>query len=183
MKQQTTETTTQKKTPEKNSKEVLSIRHFYSEYIKEKKRYAPSLFGLKTKSVRKVVLPYTYYRRIVYEYLKVYFYEFYFRKSDMCFFLMGNLKKVVAGKRNAIPLPNGSKRLSTTSIQFFWYLRPTMKYYYMVKLVKLTGKTNMIPIIEKQYLKTNDKDLLPIFGKEYRKAKNNKYLYRCSPTL
>ena len=61
----------------------------------------------------------------------------------------------------------------------FWTLRPSPKMYFMVKIKKLTGSTNIIPKIERLFNRNQDKDLLPIFTDEQKKSKRNKTLYRC----
>lgn len=187
MKPQTTEITSLKKTQEKNSKpEVLNISYFYNLFAKEKKRYAPSLFHLdkKIKAKRPEIVSLRIYKKIILEFLKIYFYEFYWKNGPSYFFLGGLVKKVLTKKwSRKQKLRNSEKtivRRTDGAIQFFWYMRPSIKFFHMVKLTKLTGKTNQLPVIEQQYLKIHDKNLLPIFGEERKNAKTNKYLYRCS---
>lgn len=74
------------------------------------------------------------------------------------------------------------KKIKQTSgsIALYWYLRPSMRTFYMVDIHKLTGSTNRIPKIELIHSKTVNKDLLPIFIDELRKDKRNKTQYLCT---
>ncbi len=80
----------------------------------------------------------------------------------------GKSEKRISGGNNALGL--------------FWFVRPSMKMYYLVSIKKLTGSSNRIPDIEKVYVNNFNKDLLPIFNQELRKAKDNKTLYLCTLT-
>lgn len=174
MKQETEETTVQNSIPEKKSKEridVLNIGHFYKLFQKEKRRYAISLFSV-SKSRTKKELPIKLYKEIVKEYLKIYFYEFYFFDNSVYFPWGGLLKKV------SYPKWRFGKSGSDGAIGLFWYLRPSKKMFFMVDILKTTGSTNQIPKIEARFKKNKNQDLLPIFTQERDKCKSNRTLYR-----
>lgn len=176
----------QKQTQEKSSDlEVLTIKYFYNLFLKEKKSYAPSLFSInkKTRKKRKRKVELKEFKKVIYAYLKIYFYELYFLKKPMYFFLGGFMKVVLYHTWTGVQR-RGTKQKkefheSEKAFGLFWYMRPTMKTHYFVKLKKLTGTTNIIPRIEKTFSQTEDKDLLPIFTEERKRAKTNKTLYRC----
>jgi hypothetical protein len=167
--------------------EVLGIKDFYNQFVKEKRRYAPSLFciGTKTKLKRKKPVELKLYKKIILEYLKLYFYDFYMNQNSIYFPLGGFLKKVVYPKWVRMMRRGSSeKQLSggDKAIGLFWYMRATKKMFYMVELKKLTGSTNRLPKIEAACMQNSNKDLLPIFKTEIKKARKNKTLYLCTPT-
>ena len=173
MKHQTQDSTSQISTQEKNSKEVLSIKHFYD------------IFNEK-RSPKKPRVSFRDFKNIVFSYLKTYFYELYLNNKPMYFFFGGNMKLVAY-----LPWSDMQKRSNTNkpvlhrigrSIGLFWYNRPSERLYYMVKIKKLTGSTNILPKIEAMFNNNNDKDLLPIFTEEQKKGKIDKTLYRCIQT-
>jgi len=107
------------------------------------------------------------------------------RKKSIYFPLGGFMKKVRYPKWVRFMAKGSSdKRISggSNAIGLFWYLRGSQKMHYMVTLKKLTGSSNRIPEIEKVYNSNFNKDLLPIFSEELKKAKTNKTLYLCTLT-
>jgi hypothetical protein len=176
-------------TQEKNCKpQVLNISYFYSLFLKEKKSYAPSLFciGEKTRKKRPRKVTLQEYKKIVYEYLKIYFFELYINSSKM-YFPLGGLMKIVTYSSWIRKQKRGNSKIkeyckADKAIGLFWYSRPSRKMFWLVNIKKLTGKTNMIPKIEKIFNQNQDKDLLPIFTEERKKGKLNKTLYRCIQT-
>lgn len=175
MKQAMPEITPQASTQGKKAKEpieVFSIDYFYKLFLKEKKRYAPSLFSI-TKSKRKVDLPFDIYKKIVKEFFKIYFYELYFSNISSYFPWGGMIKKVRYPKWRYKNL-NGSDG----AIGLFWYQRPSKRHYYMIDTIKLTGSTNQLPIIESRFRKNNNMDLLPIFTEERYRLKNSNNLFK-----
>lgn len=174
---------------QKNSDlEVLNINHFYNLFLKEKKSYAPSFFNIDKKikrgNKRKPTLQ--EYKKIIFQYLKIYFHELYLLRKTMYFFLGGFMKIATypdfinnqrRGYKKEKEICVGSKPLC-----LYWFMRPSKKMYYMTAIKKLTGSTNQIPKIEKIFNDNYDKDLLPTFTKEQKKGKLNKTLYRCIQT-
>jgi hypothetical protein len=176
-------------TLEKNCKlKVLGIKDFYKIFLREKRFYAPSLFcvNVPTRKTRLRKVTFQEYKKVIYEYLKVYFFELYMNKQSLYFFLGGYMKVVscLAWVRNAprYNSPNKKQGSPNGSFGLFWYHKPSARMHYMLKLNKLSGSTNMITKIEKIFRENHNKDLLPIFTEEQKKGKKNKTLYRCIPT-
>lgn len=170
MKQEISDTTLQSNTQEKNSKlEVLNINHFHQKFLKEQQN--ENAISLKL------------FKKIVYEYLKIYFYELYFLRVTKYFFLGGKMKIVTyptwVKKQRRGRSAEETLHRSERPLGLFWFLRPSRRMYFMVKLKKLTGSTNILPKIEQSFLQKFDKDLLPIFTNEQKKGRENKTLYRC----
>lgn len=186
MKQEISEKTVQVITPEKKPKpQVLNIDYFYKLYEKEKKKYPPSFFCVNkpTKLIRKKSVPLRLYKKIILQYLKIYFFDFYITTKYIYFPLGGFLKKVLYAKwvgtfQRGITGETNSG--SEGAIGLFWYMRASMKMAFMVKIKKLTGSSNRIPKIEAIFEQRLDKDLLPTFTTEIRKAQTNKTLYVCT---
>jgi len=167
--------------------EVINIDFFYKIFAKQKRRYHPSLFciGTKVKRQRKKIVTLQLFKKIVKEYLKVYFYDFYMNDLPIYFPLGGLMKKVIYPKWvRYMAKGKSEKRISggNNSIGFFWFMRASQKMNYLVNIKKLTGTTNQIPKIENLYTSQKNKDLLPIFKQELKKAKSNKTLYLCTLT-
>jgi hypothetical protein len=167
--------------------EVIGVKELYKKFELEKRRYSPSLFciGTKVKKKRKEAVPLKLFKKIILEYLKLYFFDFYMSHTSSYFPLGGFLKKVTYPKWvRYMRKGTSEKQISggDNAIGLFWYLRPSMKMYYMVQIKKLTGSSNRLPQIEKTYNNNFNKDLLPIFKPELKKAKENKTLYLCTLT-
>lgn len=181
MKQQTPEIIIQNSEQEKNSKEIetLYISDFYKTYIKERKKYIDFPSKRKHKKVKILI-----FKKIIKEYLKIYFNDFYYYDKSIYFPFGGFLKKVLYPKWvKKITKPNTNKskyeyKTSNSAIGLYWYLRPSKKMEFMVEIKKLTGNTNALPKIEANFLKTKSKDLIPIFTAERVKGKKHKTLYR-----
>jgi hypothetical protein len=181
MKQETLETTSQNQIQEKNcSTRVLGINHFYKLYLKENVHRDNSLFFIneKIKSKKKRVATFKEYKKVVRCYLEIYFYELYFLKIPSYFFLLGLLKVTVSSPWSA-KNKKGGYFGSDGALGLFWYLRPSERSYFMVKINKLTGKHNMLPKIEADFKKQHDKELLPTFTEERKKGLKTKTLFRC----
>jgi len=174
------------KKKEKSKIEVLSVKYFFDMFQLEKRRYPPSLFclGEKTRKKKPQPVPLSLYKKIILEYFKVYFYDFYMNESPIYFFLGGFLKKVIY-KKWARKMAKGKaeKKFSRSdgAIGLYWYMRASQKMFYMVKIKKLTGSSNRLPEIENLYKDNFNKDLLPIFSSEFKRGKLNKTLYICTP--
>lgn len=162
--------------------EVYNIRAFYNDFQEKKRRYAPSLFcvGQKKKG-KKQEVSLIIYKKIIKEFLTVYFTDLYMNNKSIYFFLGGFIKKVAYQKWTRF-MKRGTQDKQIVgsdgkAIGLFWYHRPSQKMYYMVKLKKLTGTTNVLPQIERMYENHYNKDLLPIFDQEKKRAKETKTLY------
>ncbi len=156
--------------PEKSKIEVLNIKYFYDLFVKKRlaKLYTPTL---------------QQFKKIIYTFLKIYFQELYMHNVPKYFFLGGKMKLVAYHSWVKLQKRGYSKEpeihRSDKAIGLFWYLKPSEKMHFMVKLKKLTGKTNAIPQIERIFNQNNDKDLLPIFTNEQKKGRIDKTLYKC----
>lgn len=178
----------QNSTTQKSIKEeVLSVKHFFKLYEKEKRKYPSFLFCLNgsIKAKKRKSVDFNLFKKIVKNYLTVYFYNFYMSKGSRYFPLGGFMKKVLYDQWREPDdfrrRPDGTRMGSDGSIGLFWYMRPTRKIYYMTKLIKMAGSTSSLMKIENIYKNNNDKDLLPNFVSEIKKAQNNKTLVKCSP--
>lgn len=166
--------------------DVINIKDIYNTLPKKKKKkYPPSFFCVdrKTNRKRKKEVPLLLFKKIVMEYLKIYFYDFYMSVHPVYFPLGGIMKKVTYPKWVRYMAKGKSEKRITggdNSIGLFWFLRASMKMNYLVNIKKLTGTTNQLPKIEKIYTTNFNKDLLPIFSQELKKAKSNKTLYLCT---
>lgn len=170
-----------------SDKQTLGIKDFYQTFEKRNKKYPPGYFAVnsKTKAKRKKGVPLLIFRKIIKQYLKIYFYDFYNSKLPMYFPLGGWIKKVLLN-----PFINKQKRSnqenvlcrSDGTIAWFWFQRPSQKIFYLVDIHKLTGSTNQIPKLEAQWLATNDKDILPIFTDETRKFRHKNMFFICTLT-
>lgn len=163
----------------------VGIDYFFDIYHKDKRRYPPSFFCVSnpSKLKRKKPVDHILYRKIVLEYLKLYFFDLYSNKGGMYFPLGGFLKKVVYPKWRRFQARGNSKpKLCETngSIGLFWYMRPSSRMYYMIKLKKLTGSSNRLPKLEDRFKNIINKDLIPIFKPEFNEKKENKTLYLCT---
>lgn len=159
----------------------VGIGYFFDIFDKQKRRYPPSFFCVSnpSKLIRKKPVKSLLYRKIVLEYLKFYFYDFYMKKESVYFPLGGFVKKIIYPKwRNKKQPGKGSDG----SIGLFWYQRPSSRMFYMVKLKKLTGSSNRLPKMEQQFKNIINKDLIPIFKPEFNRKKENKSLYLCTLT-
>lgn len=179
----------QNTTQEKNSKLlVLNISYFYSLFLKERKAYPASHFATNKKIKGRVRRSATLkeYKKIIYEYLKTYFFELYINPVRTYFFLGGVMRIVtISSWINKQKRGYSNKKeycKADKAFGLFWTFRPSPKMYFMVKIKKLTGSTNIIPKIESVFNRNQDKDLLPIFTDEQKKGKLNKTLYRCIQT-
>ena len=169
MKQEIKDLTFQKKTRGKKYK-TLSIKHFYDLFSKKR-----------TRKLRPVSL--FLFKKIIKNYLSVYFHELYLESKPMYFFLGGKMKITLLASWKNYQVRGESKKKemhqSDGAIGLFWYNKPSQRIQYMVKLKKLTGSTNMLPKIEALFNRNHNKDFLPIFTEEQRKGKKDKTLYKC----
>lgn len=171
----------------KSDLEVIGMNYFFERFEKEKRKYPPSFFctDKKVKAKRRVPVGKRLFRKIVIEYLKLYFYDLYMGTKSMYFPLGGFMKKVrYKSWVNYQSRGTKPKELirSDGAIGLFWYMRPTARLYFMVQIKKLTGSTNRIPKIEKIFLDNFNRDNLPTFIDELRKAEKSKNLYLCTRT-
>ena len=171
MKQEIKDLTLQKKTQEKKYKiRTLSIKDFFHLFSKKRTR--------RTSSVSLLT-----FKKIISNYLSVYFHELYLEAKPMYFFLGGKMRITTLPSWKNYQLRGKAKtkelHISENAIGLFWYNKPSERLHYMVKCKKLTGSTNKLPKIERLFVKNHNKDFLPIFTEEQRKGKKYKTLYKC----
>lgn len=151
--------------------EVYGLDDFYENY---KRKYPPTMLGEK-KGIRSVKISKLLYKKILMEYLDIYFKEVYFLEDKTYFLYGGMFKKVLY-------LPRVFKQKKTevipSSIGFFWYMRGSSLFHYCVRFIKLTGTTNKLPQIEKIYKNGNDINLIPNFETVWQAHFKTKTLYK-----
>lgn len=155
-----------------NSKfsEVYGLDYFYENFPN---KYPPKMMGEKGKRKRKITK--SLYNKILLEYLDIYFKEIYFVEGPSYFLYSGMLQKVKYSPR--VILNHGVKKILQSSIGFMWFKRPSELFFLCCKLVKLTGKTNRLPQIEKIYKNSFDVDLIINFEEAVDKENKNNNNY------
>lgn len=152
--------------------ETYGLKHFHQEF---KKKYPPTMLGEK-KGVRPVNVSISLYKKILMEYLDIYFKEIYFLNGPSYFLYTGILEKVKYRPR--VIINRGIKKIILSSIGFMWYHRPSELFFICCKLKKLTGSTNKLPEIEKIYKNNFDVNLIVNFEEaiEEQRINNNNYI-------
>jgi hypothetical protein len=153
-------------------KEVYGLNYFYENF---ENKYSPKMMGEK-KGVRPKKIAKSLYKKILLEYLDIYYKEIYFFTGPSYFLYTGILEKVKYSPR--IIINKGVKKMINSSIGFMWYQRPSELFFICCKLVKLTGKTNRLPEIEKTYKNNFDVNLIVNFEDAIgeQKRNNNNYI-------
>lgn len=177
----------QTKTQGNTKLDVKNIDYFYRKFSSEHKKYRPAQFQTdkKTKLRRKQPVSFSLFKKIIKEYFKLYFFDLYTDNAVLYFPLGGFLKKVTYPTWTHFMSKGKSKKQRSggqNAIGLFWFLRPSAKMFYLVKLKKLTGSTNRLPKVEENYNRIYNKDLLPIFKSELKKGRKNKTLFICTLT-
>ena len=144
---------------EKCNNNVLGIKYFYQLFAKRKYLF-PTLyfpFPINTQK-KKLSVSIILYRKIIQKYLDIYFNEFYYKDQPKYFMLSGF---IIKGRSRpfTINLKNGNFK-KIKGIAWIWYERPSIAYYSNIKLVKLTGSTNRVDKLDKNYKAENDFELL-----------------------
>lgn len=154
------------------SKEILRIDYFYKLYQKEKLRYEPQLFDVKsvTNKKRNKKVDFKMFKTIVSTYLQVYFNELYYRFVPLYFPLGGKMMLTCLSERGV--------SLNKSRIGWLWYLRPGMKFNAMCELKKANGTGTRVNKLDKQWSKQFVYDKLPIFIETYSKLWKQKSLFR-----
>lgn len=154
----------------KTNREVYGLKYFYEKY---NTKHVPSMFE-KSKKTRPQKIPLSLYKKILTEYLDIYFKEIYFFSGPSYFLFTGSLEKVRYSQK---VLRNYKETfIKKPSIGFMWALRPSELFYFCCKLKKIIGSTNRLPKIEKLFKMTNDVELIVNFEdaiKENELRRNN----------
>jgi hypothetical protein len=148
--------------------EVYGLDYFYEKY---KLKYPPSMFGQKGTRPKKIDK--SLYKKILMEYLDIYFKEIYFLDPTSYFLYTGSFRKVLYANR----VLKNMKKIANASIGFFWFQRPSYIFHSTVQFIRLTGSTNRLPEIEKIYKKNFDINLIANFEEVIIAEKINNNLY------
>ena len=139
----------------------MGSREFFKEFDNPKTNKFPSL--QEVNGHQRVT--FQLYRQIIIKFLTIYFYDVYFLNRPFYFFLSGNLMLNKAGNtirenrivgNKIVPF----KKIGQT-INLCWYNRPCERFFRCIKIKKLSGSTNRLPLIEKEWKQSNDVDKLP----------------------
>jgi hypothetical protein len=152
--------------------DVFGVDYFCDNF---KNKYSPKMLGEK-KGVRPKRIDKSLYKKILMEYLDIYFKEIYFLEGASYFLYTGLLTKVKYRPR--VIINKGIKKIINASIGFMWYHRPSELFFLCAKFEKLTGSTNKLPQIEKIYKNNFDVNLIVNFEDaiEEQRANNNNYI-------
>lgn len=158
----------------------ISVSYFYKLYEKKNIRHRVNTYDKESNRNGRRIIPAILFRKIIYTYLKLFFFEFYSMNAPSYFPWGGYIKKVASNKAVRDTNRNGNKKriVKNRTISWFWFLRPNMRMGYMIKLTKMTGSTNIIPKIEAWYRTNFDIDKLPTFNEERIKKKRNKTIIK-----
>lgn len=152
--------------------ETYGAEYFCSKFLN---KYPPTMLGEK-KGVRPKRIDESLYKKILMEYLDIYFKEIYFLDGPSYFLYTGFLTKVKYRPR--VIINKGIKKIVNASIGFMWYQRPSELFFLCCKLEKLTGSTNKLPQIEKLYKNNFDINLIVNFEDaiEQQRLNNNNFI-------
>lgn len=140
------------------------------------KKYPKSFLGLKGKQREKPDLKLC--KKITKEYFDIFFKDLYLEKRKSYFLFGGTVgiyctpatvKKIT---KNGVTFYNKKD----ISITIFWYGLPTRLFYKFFKMSKLTGSTNMLPVIEKLFRANFSLELLPKFDRSVVREKEEQNL-------
>jgi hypothetical protein len=131
-------------------RESIRISYFYKEYSKNK--HHKINIGL--------------YKKILLKFLTIYFYDVYFLNKPLYFLFGGNIRLNKCGnwiKKNWKKNTQNELIKTSQSIGLFWYNRPSFRFEYAMKIKKLTGSSNRLPVIENEWKQSkNVDDLLTV---------------------
>lgn len=123
------------------------------------REYSHRALGLKGSGRRRA--PLWLIKKIILTYFDIYLKELYYGNKPMYFLFSGFLQVV----RTAPTYKANTKKPLNESLALFWGDRCTRSLAYFAEIIKLTGKTNRLPVIEKTILKNNDIAKFPKFDK------------------
>lgn len=119
------------------------------------KTYSAKKLGIKGTGKHKVNK--TLANKIIKKYFEIFLKEHYYI-GNCSYFLFGGTFQLATVKDRVIK-KNNKKRVHKTGFVFHWYDRPSIALSNnFVSLIRLTGSTNLVPSIEKQYLLNNSYD-------------------------
>ena len=142
------------------------------------KKYWPSSLdtSLKKRGKFKEEASLILYKKVVKNYMKIYFNELYFgRLKEMYFFLGGKMTLTLATPK----IMNVDRtKMSGYSINLLWFMRPHASIWKCVKVKKLTGISNIMINLDEKYKAKNDLLLLPSVRKTIGLFSKEKKLFR-----
>lgn len=132
----------------------IGLNFFYNLFLKRKRLY-PVRYFLNQIDTRKytIPLPKKKFKSIVSTYLDVYFGELYYENKPKYFLLSGMIVKT----KSSTKFFNGE---ASRTINWIWYLRPSISYFANIKLIKLKGSTSRVWKLDKLFKKNNDIDIM-----------------------
>jgi len=161
----------------KNSKkERISYKDIFKEYQKEnKKKFYPSeLNSLRKRKSTDTMehVDFFLFKKIISTFVRVFITDLYKKKESYFFF----------GGRIAITAlsPKYRKNIGISSLTFsyVWYNRPSERFWYMVRLLKVLGNSKIVKL-EQEMKEANIIDNFPNFKKLKRKLRKSNLLYKC----
>jgi hypothetical protein len=154
--------------------ERIKINQIFSLFANSGKNNFPEMIN-KNKADQKLSI--SEYKKIIKQYFNIYFYEVYFLKRPYYFFFGGKLKLGRCGNFIRKNAKNG-KPIAGKSIGLLWYDRPSPRFWFSIDILKLTGSTNSLPKIEREWKEKNDVSLLPLISRLRKDLKEKKQLFR-----
>lgn len=148
-------------------KEFYKSDYFYSNF-KKNHRFIESLPGKRKKDR---VLTYTQWKKIIYTYFKVYFFELFYIDKPLYFILSGRAIRV-----RTTPFLTPKKALIKSSITMLWYLKPLYSLG-RCRINFIRGSNGIMPKIRQEWAKNNDVSLLPMIRETKKKMIQNKTLF------
>lgn len=143
------------------------IDYFYANFIK-KHKYFDSLEG---KNRRQKVVTLKMYKKIVSTFFTIYFYEAFYLDRPMYFILSGKIIRV----RTTEFITMANNKIKPV-ITVLWFLRPLFSLA-KCRIAMVTGSTNIIPKIRREWTSQNDLGMLPIIMVKKKEILDNKLMY------
>ena len=137
---------------EKPEFEIFTIKHFFEDFDK--------------KRTKRKKISFSTYKAIIKKFLTIYINELLFLNRGLYFPLMGKAKINRCGNwirkdhSNAKVAKENKLKVASHALGIYWYHRPFKNMAY-VTLKKMTGTTNVFPVLEKQWKEENEAADLP----------------------
>ena len=166
---------------ERSEAKVIDTSTIYKAFSREKRLYNPKDLLGKTKKVNPIKIEERLFRKIILTYLKFYFFDLYNTYNPIYFPLTGKIRKVAYSKWINKQRKGTSDKVQVSKaiqpIGLFWYLRPTDRFLYKAILHKVTGNTARLTKLDKEFVRNQNYDLLPIFITKYYECLKQKTLH------
>lgn len=154
-------------------RETFTIAHFFRKFNYSGLNNFPEIKGPK----KDQKLTEKQHKSIIKKFLTIYFYEVYFFKRPVYFLFGGRIMKTRCG--NWIRKVKSSEKLTITnhSVGLFWFFRPCARFWFSMNIKKVSGSTNAIPKIEKEWKNENDITSLPLSSMTKKEFTHNQKLF------